>query len=74
MRNVKAESCQLINNCHELLQLGTRDVQKEVWLYRSHDVLQTAPLLQAYTILCDILMVFSRNLRTNGMVIWHTIF
>ena len=38
MRNVKAESCQLIDNCHELLQLGTRDVQKEVG-YRSHDPL-----------------------------------
>lgn len=52
MRNAKAESCQLIDNCHELLQLGTRDVQKE-----------------AYTILCDVLIVFSRNLRATAVLL-----
>ena len=41
--------------------------------YRSHDFLQTTLLLQAYTILCDVLIVFSRNLRATGMVIWHSI-
>ncbi|XP_065886790.1 cohesin subunit SA-1-like [Dysidea avara] len=44
----EAESCELIDNCHELLQLGTRDVQKE-----------------AYTTLCDTLIVFSRRIRTT---------
>ena len=74
MRTVKTESCELIDNCHELLQLGTRDVQKEVWLVISCN-LQSLPLpVQAYTTLCDTLIVFSRRIRTTSQYVAYCMF
>ena len=51
MRRIHSLTEQLTRHCHDLMKLGSHDVQK-----------------QAYTVLCDLLIVFSKQLKTRGTV------